>query len=386
MIETAIRRPELLDSIAPDLIIADEVHISNFVKLFDYFPDTFTLGVTATPIGRHLFQKFTNIVQTIDTPELIEQGFLVPCRGYQMVKDIDGLKKDNRGDYTESSQFEFYNKSTLYDGVVENWKRFANGKKTIVFNCNIEHSDTTATRFTDQGIESYSLTSKTPLESRKQLLEDFESGKFMVLNNAGILTAGYDHPPIECILVNRATASLPLWLQMCGRGSRIYQGKTEFVVLDFGGNHSRHGLWSQPRKWNLDPPKETKDQAAPVKECPRCSAMLNASARLCQYCDYVFPSAARSLDHGEMVEVTTDSLAGRFLSDLSIRELAELCKFKKAHNIKTAIVWRVIRSRGEDALQEYSGLMGYSRGWYYNQLKEIDSNKHRNMKVIWNRN
>ncbi|MFK5283892.1 helicase-related protein, partial [Lacticaseibacillus paracasei] len=77
-------------------------------------------------------------------------------------------------------------------------------------------------------------------EDRKKILSRFKNGEFLVLNNCGILTTGYDEPTIEVIIVNRATMSLPLWLQMCGRGSRIFPNKKNFMVLDFGKNHDRH--------------------------------------------------------------------------------------------------------------------------------------------------
>tara|TARA_R110000868_G_scaffold168322_3_gene403034 strand:+ start:3831 stop:5276 length:1446 start_codon:yes stop_codon:yes gene_type:complete len=382
MVETIARRVQLMEQIKPDLIIIDECHIGNFTKILDAYPGTFTLGVTATPVGKHFFNYYSRIVQTIDTPDLIEQEFLVPCRAFQMIKEVTGLEK-KQGEYTDSSLMEFFDKALLYEGVIENYKNYALGLKTLVFNCNIKHSETMSEAFNDAGIQSMSLTSKNTAEERKQILEWFENTPDAVLNNAGILTAGYDHPPIECIIVNRATMSLPLWLQMCGRGSRIYPGKSDFTVLDFGGNHSKHGLWSQPRQWTIDTPKEKKEQAAPVKECPSCAAMLPMSIRVCNFCDYVYPLPKKELEAGVMVEFKSDNVIGKKINDLTIDEMVLMAKSKRKYNVASITIWRMLRSRGKEAIKEYAQKMNYKHGWTIRQIKEIHLNQFLNYTIQW---
>lgn len=383
MVETIARRTVLMEQIQPDLIIIDECHIGNFTKILDSYPDVYTLGVTATPVGKHFYKYYTKIVQTIDTPDLVEQGFLVPCRAYQMIKEIDGLEK-KAGEYTDASMMQFFDKSILYDGVIEQYKKYATGKKTLIFNCNIKHSETMSKAFNDAGIHSMSLTSLNTADERKQILEWFESTPDAVLNNAGILTAGYDHPPIECIVVNRATMSLPLWLQMVGRGSRTYPGKTEFTVLDFGGNHSKHGLWNQYRNWMLEPPKEKKEQAAPVKECPSCSAMLPMSIRVCNFCDYVYPEPKKELEtDGQMVEFKPENVIGKRINDLTTEEIVFMSKSKRKYNVKLPILWRVLRSRGADEIKNYAKQMSYKHGWTLRQIQEIDNNNFINKTIKW---
>ena len=73
-------------------------------------------------------------------------------------------------------------------------------------------------------------------KERDRILGWFENTKGAVLCNCGILTAGYDCPDIEVIILYRATTSLPLFLQMVGRGSRVTDVKREFTILDFGNN------------------------------------------------------------------------------------------------------------------------------------------------------
>ena len=61
-------------------------------------------------------------------------------------------------------------------------------------------------------------------------------GDFKVMINAGILTTGFNFPALQTVQVLRATVSVPLWLQIIGRGSRIYPGKEYFNILDHGRN------------------------------------------------------------------------------------------------------------------------------------------------------
>lgn len=372
MVETLANRQHLLDSLRPDLIIIDEAHYANFNKMIDQFPDAYVLGVTATPVGKHFVKYYTNIVQPIDTPELIEQGYLVPYKAYQMVDDISGLRKGASGDYSETSQFAYFNKEKLYRGVVEEWEKRCSGQKTIVFNCNIKHSNFMAESFRAAGIESYSLTSKTSPDDRKKILAAFENGTCNVLNNTGILTAGYDYPPTSCIVLNRATASLALYLQMLGRGSRTAPGKTEFVALDFGGNHTRHGMWSNPRVWGIgEEKKKTKVGEAVVKECPKCEAMLSASLRHCPYCGYQFPLVIVKLKDGVMQEYYEKDIPVKPVMEYTPQDFVILVRTgkMKANQAIGFMRRKEDEKEAQRALMEYAHAMGFRMGWVGQQMR-----------------
>jgi len=370
MIETLKRRK--LENYNPKLIIIDEAHKGNFTKIFTMFPNARIIGATATPVGKHIFKNYQDIIQSIDIPELIDKSFLSPCKAFQMVDDFSDLET-RRGEYTEESLFNHFDKRKLYSGVVNNWREKAEGKKTIIFNVNIEHTIEMTKEFNNSGIVSECLTSKTSKPDRDRILRAFSDGLFPVLNNCGILTTGYDEPSIECVVMNRKTKSLPLWLQCCGRGSRIYPGKENFIILDFGMNHDMHGLWEEPRKWTLKPPKKKKkDQVAPVKECPQCLAMLPASIMECKFCGHIFTPKSDKLAEGVMVEVkkaAPSKLIGRKLETLSVDELIELQISKR---YKPSFIWRVIRSHGKDALEEYASKMEYKSGWVYHHKGKMN--------------
>lgn len=371
MVETIKRRKDVLQNLKPKLLIIDESHKSNFNAVLEAFPDAKVIGATATPVGKHFYKYYTNIVQNIDVPELVDAGFLSPCKPFQMVDDFSDLDVKN-GEFTSQSLDKHFDKPTLYKGVTDNWLKLANGKKTIVFNVNINHTINTHQAFIDAGISSEYITSKTPSIERDRILKAFQSNAFTVLNNCGILTTGYDEPSIECVIVNRATKSLPLWLQCVGRGSRLFPGKDNFILLDFGGNHTRLGLWNEQRKWSLKE-KKKKEGVAPVKSCEKCEAICPASAPVCPFCGNTFPKKESEIKEGVMVEVqpvTPTELIGKRISELSILELIDLQKSKK---YKASFVWRVARSMGKEKLKEYAELMQYSGGWLYRQNLEIEN-------------
>jgi superfamily II DNA or RNA helicase len=377
MVETVKRRfaKGIMEGFEPKLIVIDEAHKGNFNAILEAWPNAMVIGATATPVGKHFYKYYSSIVQNIDIPELIEQGFLMPCKPYQMQDDLSDLKTV-AGEYTDDSLYNHFNSQRLFDGVISEWQKLAKGKKTLVFNVNIQHANNMTKAFNDAGIFSECVTSETSKEDRARILRAFSMGLIPVLNNCGILTTGYDEPSIECIIMNRATKSLPLWLQCCGRGSRLCDeiGKEQFIVLDFGLNHNEHGMWSEARKWQIAPPKKKKKMdAAPVKECPKCNALVFASARTCRYCEHVFPFEAKELSQGSMVEIGAHvpvQLEGRRISSLDVDELIIL-EHSKAY--KASFIWRVIRSKGKETIREYAAKKKHSSGWAWRQEKDIDN-------------
>ncbi len=382
MVETLNRRLAKGFDLKPKLIIIDEAHMGSFNKLFDHFPDVKVIGATATPIGKHFYTHYQQIIQCSDVPDLIKDGYLAPCRGFEMQDDFSDLEVKH-GEFTDASQFNHFNKRKLYDGVIDKWRELTPDTKTIVFCVNIEHSVKTYEAFAETGVNAAVVTSLTGEVERRQILEAFSKGYIKVLVNCGILTKGYDEPSIETVIMNRKTMSLPLWLQCAGRGGRTYPGKSHFNLLDFGQNFTQHGLWDEPRTWTLEPPKKKKNivKEAPKKHCKQCDAVVAANARICQWCNYEFPISDEQLASGIMVEVQSrvkPELIGVQIGELSVLELFELQKLGK---YKPTFIWRIIRSKGETALAEYAELAGYKKGWLHRQFDSISDNNFVNVRI-----
>ena len=361
----------------PDLIIADEMHFNNFTKIINHFDNSFIIGFTATPKGKHISKLYTDIIDNVDIPKLIASGYLTPCKPF-MMKDPEGFDKIKKkgDDFDTSALFNHYNKANPYQGVLDEYLSRCKGMKGMIFCVNVEHTIKTWEIFKQSGVNAFLCHSKMSDGERDYNVREFESSNDGVMINCGILTTGYSHDPIRFIFVDRATTSLPLWLQMQGRGSRKHKGKDYFIVCDFGDNHTRLGLWNQPRQWSLSPPKRNaRIQAAAIKTCPSCGAMLAAASRKCEFCNYEFPKPTHDLLDGVMVECDTNiplGLPGKRISELSLTDIANLQRTKK---YKASYCWRIVRARGSEAIREYAKLMDYKNGWVFSQNLKMDDSK-----------
>jgi superfamily II DNA or RNA helicase len=139
----------------------------------------------------------------------------------------------------------------LIGNLLKEWKEKAEGKRTIVFAINVEHSKQIIQCYTEAGIPAEHLDGTTPADERRAILRRFESGKTMVLSNVGIATEGFDLPAIECCQLVRPTKSLALYLQMVGRALRPAEGKDRAIVLDHSDSVFEHGFPEQDREWTL---------------------------------------------------------------------------------------------------------------------------------------
>lgn len=294
MVETAYKRLHQFTNIG--LVIVDECHIGNFTKVIEHFSSQYIIGFTATPLAARktnpLRNYFDSIVCGIDIPELIEQGFLCPELTYSAAQIVDRAKlKMKAGEFDAQQMAAAYKAPKYIDSTVNAYKQHSLGRKTIIFNCNVEHSQAVNAAFQAAGFNSRHLDADSP--DRAEVLQWFANTPDAILNNIGIATTGFDQPDIETVIVNKATASMPLWLQMCGRGARPHAVKLAFTIIDLGGNCMTHGLWSSPRNWSdiFHNPKKPGNGVAPVKECPDCGALLHTAVRLCD-CGHLFPVIA----------------------------------------------------------------------------------------------
>ena len=324
MVETACNRLRKRPNYFPNvgLLIIDEAHVGNFKKLHQYYPEAVIVGFTATPLypsKKHPMKKdYDDIVTCIDVKGLIEtwqddhtQG-LVPNMTFR-VKNVDRseLKVASNGlDFDEAQMGAVYSTGKHVSNCVDAYERFLLGKKTIVFNCNVEHSKLVDQAFRDRGYNSRHLDANSP--DRKEIIEWFKNTPDAVLQNVGILVAGFDEPSIMGVIENLATLSLSKWLQTTGRGSRPYPGKEYFVIVDMGGNTIAHGDWCAQRDWEdifFNPEKPRDGGIAGTKECPACECLVPTSARVCKFC------GAEFMSYTEEPKYDTQAVAFELFSD-----------------------------------------------------------------------
>ena len=291
MVQTLCRRvPKLKE---PKLILVDECHhiLSNSYRMIiDSFPQAVVVGFTATPVRMNaggLGAVFESLVESVSTKWLIEHHYLAPYKYYGVeLADTRHLHTKN-GEFIPDEVERLMARSVIFGSTVENWKKFADGKKTIVYCSSINTSKATARAFQEAGIVAAHLDGTTGKAEREQTVEDFRSGKIKVLCNVDLFGEGFDVPDCEAVVLLRPTQSLTLHIQQSMRSMRYKPGKTA-IILDHVGNYTRHGLPDEEREWSLKQKKKKKKSERYVKSCPNCFAVVPAGKTVCPHCGYEF--------------------------------------------------------------------------------------------------
>jgi superfamily II DNA or RNA helicase len=357
-----------------DLLVIDEAHIGNFSKILEGFGG-FVIGATATPVSKPpMAQRYGKLIDSVSISDLIEEGYLCTPKTYAM-HPVDTSKLASRmGEFTAQSLNDAFNRPQVYDGVVHEFCRKWADKKAIVFCVNIEATKATWLQFMLKlGLERvYQVHSEQPTELRAKIMADFIASKDGILVNCGIATTGFDCPDIEVVVVNRATQSVALWLQMVGRGSRPAPNKDAFTILDFGENVHRLGFWQEPRDWSkaFEGVEKKATGVAPVKDCPCCSAVLYASARFCEFCGEVFATESKQATEGVLQEMAYDKLNGRYLYDIA-KSPADLWELKSRKGYKQAFIERVLYFANYRELQKFWRGKGYTEGYTNRRMREF---------------
>jgi len=380
MVETlnnAIKRG--LDLSQYDLLVIDEAHIGNFRKVLQGF-EGFVIGATATPVSNPpLKDSYNDIVCPVGIESLIEQGWLATPHTYAMHPVDTSKLATARGEYTEASLDDAFNRPKVYEGVVHEFCQKWADKKAIVFCVNISATINTAEAFAKElgASRVYAVHSKQSPQERTALIDQFTASKDGILVNCGIATTGFDCPDIEVVVVNRATKSVALWLQMVGRASRRTEQKDSFTILDFGENVTRLGFWQEPRDWaNLFlNPKKKGDGVAPVKDCLACGFVAYASARICANCGAEFPAAAKTeaevlAELKEMQYKQLGKLEGRKIYDIA-QNSADLFELQRVKKYKQAFIERVLYFANYSELQKFWRSKGYTDGYRWRKERDF---------------
>ncbi len=368
-----------LDLSQYDLLVVDEAHIGNFRKVLQGF-NGFVIGATATPVSNPpLKDSYNAIVCPVGIEPLIEQGWLAVPKTYAMHPVDTSKLATARGEYTEQSLDDAFNKPKVYEGVVQEFVKGWADKKAIVFCVNISATINTAIEFIKQlgPGRVWGVHSKQSPQERERIISEFSASKNGILVNCGIATTGFDCPDIEVVVVNRATKSLALWLQMVGRASRRTQTKSAFTILDFGENVTRLGFWQEPRDWAhlFENPKKKGEGVAPVKDCLACGFVAYASARICANCGAEFPATAKTEE--EVIATLkllnyqkSAKLEGRKIYDIA-KNPADLYDLQRVKKYKQAFIERVLYFANYSELQRFWRSKGYTDGYRWRKERDF---------------
>ena len=235
------------------LVVIDEAHYNSFRKLFKFFENQILLGVTATPLSSNiklpLKDNYQELIVGESISKLVEEGYLAKAMTYSYDVNLKSLKVGINGDYTVSSSERLYGNYFMQEKLLYAYEEKAKGKKTLIFNNGIHTSLMVAQLFEEEGYEIRHLDNTHTEKERQEILTWFHEKPDAILTSVSILTTGFDEPSVETIILNRATKSLTLYHQMIGRGSRVFNEKKDFTVIDLGNNARRFGLWNAHVNW-----------------------------------------------------------------------------------------------------------------------------------------
>ena len=172
---------------SPSLIVIDEAHhavAKTYKEVMDAFPEAKKLGLTATPcrLNRRGFTDlFDVLLQSWSYNKFIADGWL-SLYDYMSVREenedwrlVNSLKKRGAdGDFSLKEMSEKLNVLPSIERLCDTVMRYARNMKGIVYAIDIKHAERIAEFYREHGLYAVAISSKTPLEERKAIIERFK--------------------------------------------------------------------------------------------------------------------------------------------------------------------------------------------------------------------
>lgn len=228
------------------LIIYDECHhapaednlrVLRTLGAFEPDWDGTLLGFTATTMrgdGVGLEKVFDSIVYHQTISSLVDQGYLAPLRGYRIATAAD-LRAVTSGaeDFLVEELAEVVDVVERNALVARTVQELARDRRTIVFCVTVGHAINLARALSAVGVPAGVVHGALHPRDRAAVLADFAAGRLSAITNVGVLTEGFDDPGVSCVAMARPTRSEGLYAQCVGRGTRLFPGKKDCLILDF---------------------------------------------------------------------------------------------------------------------------------------------------------
>ena len=326
--------------------VIDECHILHqaHIELIERWNNLPFIGLSATPLREDLGKYFSNMVTSATIDELTKMGYLVPVKPFsptgdklkQLLCDVDLTA----GDYVQSQLSKKLNTRELVGDIVSTYKRLADGKRALVFACDIAHSESIRDDFEAEGIACGHIDKSTSQEDRQELFNAYRSGEIKVLTSVNVLGIGFDMPIAEVGILARPTLSTALHIQQIGRVLRPCEGKDHALILDHAGNLARHGLpehFMVPDLANRDrSTSHSKRDTEKMVSCSSCGFMMEVSQHICPNCGIERPGRENKVTFidGELAEFGK-AKSESFLSEmdfyLELKSVQEMRGYKPTY-------------------------------------------------------
>lgn len=347
-----------------DMIVVDECHLTGgssyqWLTTHENYKNSFFLGVSATPFSpTGLGHVGSGVIYPITIKELIAQQYLVGAKYTVPHKpNLKGVKTTRGGDYSlkelEKRLNEDDEKSGLHGCLKSEWKKLSPGTKCLLFAVSRAHARELRGQLESVGARCGYIDGNTPPDERDHTIARLESGNLDVICSVGVLTTGVDIPSLNCLLVCRPTASHNMWIQILGRGTRPFPGKTHFKVIDLAGNTLKLGPIEAELIGQIEPTKK-KNHISNMTMCENCYAAFHISERLKNETHWVCPACKH-----EMKRIATDS-KGREIENTD----GSLIEYEPEQ-------WEIDLPNLIDTAKR----RGYKKGYVFHHIKTIYGNE-----------
>jgi len=308
-IQSIYKKAFALDKV--DILIIDEAHMipRNAQTRYGKFisdlkianPKLVCVGFTATPYrldSGTLVEGddalFDGIAYVCEMKRLIGEGWLAPVVSKGGVTKIDLSNVHIRaGDYASNELAHAADDPELIRLAVAEIVAYGKDRKAWLLFCSgVVHAEHVANEVRKHGIEAEVVTGETPKAERDETVKRFKDGKLRCLVNVAVFTTGFNAPICDLIALLMATKSTGKYVQIVGRGMRVYPEKANCLLMDYGGNVLEHGMVD-----DVDPVRTRNifnvvKNPDPVKECPQCHVILHTRVMQCPVCEFIFTATA----------------------------------------------------------------------------------------------
>ena len=273
-----------------DIIIIDECHRggandeSNWRDIMEYFSPAVQIGLTATPKRKDnidTYRYFGEPVYIYSLKEGIEDGFLTPFKVKRIKTTLDEYVYTHddqiiEGEVEEGKIYEEEDFNKIIEIKARESKRVRvlldeiNQKdKTIVFCATQIHAAAVRdliNQYKDSSDPNYCVrvTANDGLRGEQYLREFQDNEKTIptILTTSQKLSTGVDARNIRNIVFMRPIKTMIEFKQIIGRGTRLFDGKEYFTIIDFVDAYKH---FSDPA-WDGEPIDETTEKPKKPKE------------------------------------------------------------------------------------------------------------------------
>jgi type I restriction enzyme R subunit len=262
-----------------DLIIIDECHRgsanndSSWREILNHFKSAVHLGLTATPKrddNGDTYEYFGDPVYEYSLKDGINDGFLTPYKVKRIQTNIDEYRFDPNDIITGELEsqivtLEQFEKQIVIPKrtelvaktILENMNPM---DKTIIFCVNQSHASDmkiAIDKFKTIKDNNYCVrVTSDEGDIGRNFLEMFQNNDRdipTILTSSKMLTTGVDAKNVRNVVLTAPIKSMTEFKQIIGRGTRVYEGKDFFTIIDFVGATN---LFYDPKWDGIDEPNE----------------------------------------------------------------------------------------------------------------------------------